>query len=121
MRWHRRRIEREEKTIEAMIALYCRDHHQAEPMPCETCSDLLAYARKRLDRCPWGEDKPTCAKCPIHCYQPEMREQVRRVMRYAGPRMLLHHPVLAITHLLDGLGPDREAGPKSPRQKTGLD
>jgi hypothetical protein len=117
MRWRKRRIKREKKTIEAMIALYCRDHHQAEPTPCETCADLLAYARQRLERCPWGESKPTCAKCPIHCYQPEMREQVRRVMRYAGPRMLLHHPILAIAHLLDGLGSAKGSASKAPGEK----
>ena len=119
MRWRKRRIEREKKTIEAMVTLYCRDHHRAESVPCETCADLLAYAHRRLDRCPWGEDKPTCLKCPVHCYESAMREQVRRVMRYAGPRMLLHHPILAIAHLLDGRGPAKEAGPKHPREKKG--
>ena len=117
MRWHRRRIEREKKTIEAMIVLYCRDHHRGESAPCENCADLLAYARRRLDRCPWGKDKPTCLKCPIHCYEPEMRERVRRVMRYAGPWMLLRHPFLAVAHLLDGLGPAKQAGPKDPHHQ----
>ena len=41
-------------------------------------------------------------KCPTHCYKPEMRERVRAVMRYSGPRMLREHPVLAIAHLADG-------------------
>ena len=27
------------------------------------------------------------------------REQIRGVMRYAGPRMLLRHPILAFYHL----------------------
>ena len=36
----------------------------------------------------------------VHCYQPQMREQIRQVMRYSGPRMLLYHPVLAIWHLV---------------------
>jgi hypothetical protein len=27
---------------------------------------------------------------------------VKKVMRYAGPRMLLHHPVLAMHHVFDG-------------------
>jgi hypothetical protein len=31
-----------------------------------------------------------------------MREAVREVMRYAGPRMALRHPILAFLHLLDG-------------------
>jgi len=49
-----------------------------------------------MSRCPFGPDKPTCAKCPIHCYKPQVRERVREVMRFAGPRMLLRHPVLAV-------------------------
>ena len=31
-----------------------------------------------------------------------MRERVREVMRYSGPRMLWRHPVLAAAHLMDG-------------------
>lgn len=49
---------------------------------------------------PYGEEKPTCNKCPIHCYKPEPKEQMRLVMRYSGPRMLLKHPILAVRHLL---------------------
>jgi hypothetical protein len=116
MRRRKRRLDREKKTLEAMIALYCRNQHNAATVPCHECAALLAYAHQRLDRCPWGEGKPTCLKCPIHCYEPEMREQVRRVMRYAGPRMLLHHPIMAIAHLLDGLGGAQETGPKDPRE-----
>jgi hypothetical protein len=33
---------------------------------------------------------------------PLMRDDIRAVMRYAGPRMLLHHPILAVQHLIDG-------------------
>jgi hypothetical protein len=39
-----------------------------------------------------------------------MREKIRDVMRYAGPRMLLTHPVMAIAHLLDGLRKPRPRG-----------
>ena len=109
------RIKREKRTVEAMIGLHCRDRHAPGHPPCEECAALLAYARNRLDRCPWGERKPTCAKCPVHCYRPAERDQVKRVMRYAGPRMLLHRPMLAIAHLLDELRASDPAGPASPR------
>lgn len=95
------RLARERHTIQLMIGIYCRGHHrQADPV-CAECQDLWAYARQRLEKCPYQEDKPTCAKCPTHCYRPAMREQVRQVMRYAGPRMMLHHPLLALFHYLD--------------------
>ena len=96
------RMRREEKTIAAMVGLYCRDHHDTKAELCAECNTLLAYARKRLEHCPYQERKSTCAKCPIHCYKPEMREKVQTVMRYAGPRMLLRHPLLAVFHLIDG-------------------
>jgi aldehyde:ferredoxin oxidoreductase len=79
-----------------------------ETMPLETsyaqeCQDLLDYAFYRIDHCPYEDEKPTCAKCPIHCYRPTMREEIRQVMRYAGPRMLLHHPILTLQHLSDSM------------------
>ncbi len=96
-------MEREYKTIEAMIGLSCRERHGTnEGELCPACQELLAYAKARLDKCLYRENKPTCAKCPIHCYKPAMRERIREVMRYAGPCMLRRHPVLAIRHLLDG-------------------
>ena len=96
------RIEREAETIAAMIAIYCRDHHQAGEGLCPECSDLLEYARKRLKFCPFQEGKTTCGKCPVHCYKTGMREKIRLVMRYVGPRMLFHHPFMALRHTLDG-------------------
>ncbi|QFQ80630.1 nitrous oxide-stimulated promoter family protein [Vibrio harveyi] len=86
------------KTVKAMVEVYCKDHHGTKGELCAECRELLEYAEVRLDRCPYGEDKPTCNKCPIHCYKPEPKEQMRLVMRYSGPRMLLKHPILAIRH-----------------------
>jgi Nitrous oxide-stimulated promoter len=94
------RITRERRTIEAMIGIYCRDHHAAAGL-CPECRELLDYATCRLSRCPFGAEKPACARCPIHCYKPQMRERVKAVMRYAGPRMLYRHPILAVLHQWD--------------------
>ncbi len=105
-----RRFTRERRTIRAMIGIYCRDHHESTTVPCATCKEFEEYAFCRLQRCPFGDKKPTCAKCPIHCYKPAMREQAKTIMRYAGPRMLRRHPILAIRHLLDGLRSPRELG-----------
>ena len=73
------------------------------PSLCPQCQALLDYAHQRLERCKFGEDKPSCTRCPVHCYKPAMREQIRQVMRYSGPRMLLHDPIMAIRHLWDFL------------------
>ena len=92
---------RERKTVEAMVRLYCDEQHGGRGELCHECDDLVAYALERLERCPFQEGKTTCAKCPVHCYRPELREHIRIVMRYAGPRMLCRHPVLAVLHLWD--------------------
>ncbi len=96
-----RRLTREHKTIAAMVSIYCKDIHGCQGAPCPKCQELLNYARVRLERCPFGETKPTCVKCPVHCYHRDQREEVRNIMRYAGPLMLWHHPILALRHLLD--------------------
>ncbi len=101
------RLARERRTISVMIQIYCQGSHHSNGHLCPECEQLAAYAMQRLDKCPFQAAKPTCAKCPIHCYRPAMRQQVRQVMRYAGPRMMLRHPFLAILHSLDGVFTDR--------------
>ena len=86
-----------------MVCMYCSAHHNGSgEMLCASCREFLDYADVRLEKCPYGEEKPTCANCPIHCYKPARKAQARDIMRYAGPRMLLRHPLLAIAHQLDG-------------------
>jgi len=97
-----KRLERERRTVSLMIAMYCRAQHAQVQGLCPECAELEAYALARVEKCRFGERKPACANCPVHCYKPEMRQRIRAVMRYAGPRMLLRHPLLALLHLLDG-------------------
>ncbi len=97
------RLTREQKTLEKMIALYCRDHHKPGAALCPDCAAVQSYATARLEHCKFGADKPKCSACPVHCYKPAMRDAIRTIMRYSGPRMLLHHPVLALGHTLDGV------------------
>jgi hypothetical protein len=104
------RLARELRTLTAMIRIYCHDVHAEDDGLCEGCAALLAYATRRLDRCVFGDDKPTCAKCTVHCYSAALREHVRQVMRYAGPRMLRRHPVLALRHVVDGWRPTTTLG-----------
>ena len=108
------RIERERRTLEAMIRVYCHGNHGSGTGECAECAELRVYAGKRLEKCPFQEEKPPCARCPIHCYQPARREQVKAVMRYSGPRMMLRHPIFALRHWLDGF---RKA-PATPRRQA---
>jgi hypothetical protein len=96
------RLLREFRTLQHMVAIYCRDHHSSDREgPCAECLEFLDYAEQRLVKCPYGQVKPTCAKCPIHCYKRVQKEQARVIMRYAGPRMMFRHPWLALLHVLD--------------------
>ena len=61
-------LKQEYKTIETMIRMYCKNIHNCEEELCRECSDLLKYAEERLNNCKFGENKPTCDRCTIHCY-----------------------------------------------------
>jgi hypothetical protein len=74
----------------------------APPVVCAACADLLRYAEKRRAYCQ-KDPKPFCSYCDTHCYSEEMRERMRLVMRYAGPRSLLHgHAIDGVKHLIAG-------------------
>lgn len=92
------RIEHERRVVGLMIELYCAAHHPGQEL-CGRCAELHAYAQERLARCPYGERKTSCKRCSTHCYRSAMRDQIRVVMRYAGPRMLFRYPVAALRHL----------------------
>ena len=100
------------RTLEAdvmaeMIALYCRGHGHAHrtaetdgtPALCPDCRRLLDYARERIIRCPRMDVKSFCSVCPVHCYSMDMRARIREVMRWSGPRMLLHRPLMTLHHI----------------------
>lgn len=101
----RGRLRREHETLVCMTRIYCGHHHvnREGSELCAECNRLMQYAEKRLEKCPYGERKPTCANCPIHCYKPAQRQMARDVMQFAGPRMPWRHPVRALNHLLDKL------------------
>lgn len=91
------RIAREKRIVELMIRLYCRKKEKNTTL-CAECEALLQYAHTRLNRCPFGEKKKACKDCKIHCYKPALRERMRLVMRFSGPRMLIYAPWEAIRH-----------------------
>ena len=93
------KIQKEKETVEKFIRLYCEKKHDSSSRTlCSECQSLLEYSRLRLTQCRYEEDKPTCRKCPVHCYKPTMREEIRRVMRFSGPRYALRAPMDWIRH-----------------------
>lgn len=115
------RMKREYKTIGAMIRITCHEQHGTEDGLCAECQDLQDYAFARLAKCPFQEQKTTCANCAVHCYRKDYRARIREVMRYAGPRMIKSHPVLAILHLLDGRKKPQPLPARRPRRSATSD
>lgn len=92
--------QREKQMVTEMIRLYCRKKHGGREL-CPDCAALAEYARQRSDKCPFMAEKTFCSNCRVHCYKPEMREKIREVMRFSGPRMIFTHPVAAVRHVIE--------------------
>ena len=93
------KLRNERTVVSTMVRVYCRGQGHNHPM-CAECAELLAYAEERIAACPFAADKPFCSRCRVHCYEPVMRDKIRQVMRYSGPRMLIYHPVAALRHFM---------------------
>lgn len=93
--------EQEKEMVSQMIALYCRKQHHTHGSLCQDCAALRDYACQRSDKCPFMETKTFCSNCKVHCYKPEMREKIRTIMRFSGPQMMFHHPVMAVRHIIE--------------------
>ena len=92
--------QREKEMVSQMIRIYCKKKHHTKGGLCAECSELAAYAGQRSDKCPFMETKTFCSNCRVHCYKPVMRERIREVMRFSGPRMIFYHPAAAIRHVI---------------------
>jgi len=77
-----KRVVRDAKVLTAFIGVYCRENHKTDGL-CEDCRSVLEYALRRNDKCPL-DPKPKCKDCKIHCYKPEMRAKIRRIMKFSG-------------------------------------
>ena len=93
------RIEREKHIIGVMVEIYCKKKHKSKDGLCSECRELLDYSRQRLDKCKFGEQKSYCQKCPIHCYKKDMKEKIKDVMKFSGPRLLFYNPVEFFKHM----------------------
>ena len=90
--------EQEMHTVYEMIHLYCKKNHHSDQL-CSECKKLYLYAKQRVEKCPFMETKTFCSQCKVHCYKSDMRQNIKEVMRFSGPRMLFYHPIMAIKHL----------------------
>jgi hypothetical protein len=101
MHWVFNRLEREDKTIKSMIRIYCTGEHKSKHGLCTECEEVYAYTTFRISKCPHKEHKPACTNCEIHCFKPQMKDKIKVIMRYSGPKMLIYHPILSFMHFFD--------------------
>ncbi|MGL4956150.1 MAG: nitrous oxide-stimulated promoter family protein [Bacteroidales bacterium] len=92
--------QKEKNIIRLMIALYCKNKHQTEIDLCDKCRDLIQYAEQKIDLCPMMQSKTFCSKCKVHCYVPNMREEIKKVMHFSAPRMIFYQPMEVLKYLL---------------------
>lgn len=95
----RTKISRKKSIVSLMIKLYCKKHHNAPNPPCDSCDELIDYSHQKIEKCPNIEANTACSNCKIKCYNQSRQEEIKKVMRYSGPRMILYHPIAAIKHL----------------------
>lgn len=91
--------EKEKMVIGCMIEIYCSKNHTHKKTLCTECEEIKQYAYKRISCCPVMGEKTFCSNCKIHCYKPDMREKIKEIMRFSGPRMLFVHPLMALRHV----------------------
>lgn len=92
------KINFEKKTVSAMIDIYYKQFKAGSHK--EEQAEVLSYAMKRLSYCQFGDEKPTCKICPVHCYKKSYKEKMQVIMRYSGPRMLIYHPIMSFEHFI---------------------
>lgn len=98
-----RKREKEKKTVRCMIEIYCHRKHRTRGNDlCDECRELADYAAARVEHCPYMETKTFCSSCKTHCYKPQMREKIRKVMKFSGPRMIIYSPGMVFRHMTEG-------------------
>ncbi len=83
------------RILETFISVYCKQNHIKCGVEiykdglCRECYDVLEYAKYKREHCTI-EEKPMCKHCKIHCYSPNMREKIKKIMRFSGIYFIKH-------------------------------
>ena len=96
--------ENHKETVGKLITIYCKKNHTNKDQLCDDCSKLLNYANLRLEKCIYGNNKPECKHCPVHCYKPIMRDKIKEVMRFVGPRLMFYDPIMFVKYISVKIG-----------------
>lgn len=104
--------------VARMTEIFCRSQHNdrerapfapsgriaelvegGEVVLCPECAKLLSYSLSMRVICPY-DPKPSCRKCPTHCYRAGHRERIREVMRFSGWWLVRHGRIDLLRRML---------------------
>ncbi|MDX2322140.1 MAG: nitrous oxide-stimulated promoter family protein [Moritella sp.] len=106
------RLNREMRLQNAMITMYCKQHHVYQGKVCRDCERLQQMTARKLAFCDSGPEKPTCATCTAVCYTPIVAKQVKTIYRWGRLRICLRHPILMSLYCFDSLKRSQMPKPK---------
>jgi len=68
---------------------------------------------------PFSREKNHLWKMPNTLLPASNARTSKKVMRYSGPRMILHHPALAMHHAIDGFKKPKKKAVKTSKAASG--
>lgn len=77
--------------------------HKTKNSLCKECFALKQYAYNKINKCLFLQTKSFCSCCTLHCYNKEMLDKIRNVMRFSGPELIFSHPITVINHLIKSI------------------
>ena len=105
------REDKDRKTLEAIGRIYCSAHHgDAKDAAglCASCRETVDATLERTVACPFNHEG-NCEDCKVHCQRGEAQDRIRRMMRYAAPRMAFRHPLMTLDYLRKKRGSGNDA------------
>ena len=116
-------VPKEKENIRKSFGKYCNENHgTSDEKLCPKCTALLTTVMLKIQRCPYGINKPVCDNCETPCFGEEATNNFREIMKSSRKKMLLSHPLMTIKHKIASLGADYAKMPldknSTEKQKT---
>ena len=81
-------VEKDFNILKRFVTTHCHYQHGTKKESiCAECEDLIQYAKKKLENCPY-DPKPKCKDCKTHCYKEIYQNRVKEAMSVAGAQFM---------------------------------
>lgn len=67
----------------------------------DTYYELIMKAFRHAERCPHSFYKTFCHQCPTTCYKLTDLEQIEPIMKYAGRKIMMKHPLIGTKFVIN--------------------